>query len=240
MPNLPGTLSGSRVFRVAVAALMIGSAACAASMGTASPHQTAMQSMPVASDQPSPISSSAPPGERVVVTSRLLARHRKLTNNSCWLAVDGLGWPPMQSPDELATRIREQGMKVTPQRLAVIEALHGNGSHPTAEVVWAHVRERMPTVSLRTVYQALNDLVELGEVQMVELGNGAARFDPNLDQHDHFVCQNCERVYDVKSTRPRLVSSFPGTGDDTDGDAAQYLVDSAEVIFRGLCPACGG
>ena len=151
----------------------------------------------------------------------------------------------MQSPDELATRIRAQGMKVTPQRLAVIEALYGDGSHPTADIVWDRVRERMPTVSLRTVYQALNDLVELGEVQMVELGNGAARFDPNLDQHDHFVCHNCERVYDVKSTRPRLVSSFAaandGDSDDgSDGDAVQYTVDSAEVIFRGLCPACGG
>ncbi len=152
----------------------------------------------------------------------------------------------MQSPDELATRIRAQGMKVTPQRLAVIEALYGDGSHPTADVVWDRVRERMPTVSLRTVYQALNDLVELGEVEMVELGNGAARFDPNLDPHDHFVCHNCERVYDVMSTRPRLVSSFPGAGDvdkpgdGSDGDAAHYMVDTAEVIFRGLCPACGG
>lgn len=157
----------------------------------------------------------------------------------------------MHSPDELTTRFRAQGMKVTPQRLAVFEALYGDGGHPTADVIWDRVRERMSTVSLRTVYQALNDLVELGEVQMVDVGNGAVRFDPNLDPHDHFVCRRCERIHDVMSTRPRLVSPHPasGFGDDGDtsenGDAAKqvashYVVEEAEVIFRGLCPSCGG
>lgn len=153
----------------------------------------------------------------------------------------------MHSPDELTARFREQGMKVTPQRLAVFEALYGDEGHPTADVIWDRVRERMSTVSLRTVYQALNDLVELGEVQTVDVGNGAVRFDPNLAAHDHFVCRSCERVHDVMSTQPRLVSPYraSGSGDrlgpGENGDAArQYTVEAAEVIFRGLCPMCGG
>src|SRR5713101_6500785 len=103
----------------------------------------------------------------------------------------------MRSPDELTTLFRARSLKVTPQRRAVFEALHGDSGHPTADVIWARVRERMPTVSLRTVYQALNDLVDLGEVQAVSVGKGASLFDPNTASHDHFVCCRCERVYDV-------------------------------------------
>lgn len=141
----------------------------------------------------------------------------------------------MRSPDELTTLFRTSGLKVTPQRQAVFDALYGDEGHPTADAVWARVREQMPTVSLRTVYQALNDLVELGEVQAVSVGTGAARFDPNISSHHHFVCRSCERIDDVTASAPRLTSSLR-----TDADTAidGYAVDTAEIIFRGLCAAC--
>ncbi len=149
----------------------------------------------------------------------------------------------MRSPDDLTSWFRALGLKVTPQRRAVFEALHGDDGHPTADVIWARVRDRMPTVSLRTVYQALHDLVELGEVQSVDVANGAVRFDPNTAAHDHFVCRSCGRVSDVIASRPRLVSGYPGFDGSTYGGgeaAAGYTVDTAEIIFRGLCPSCGG
>ena len=149
----------------------------------------------------------------------------------------------MRSPDDLTSWFRAHGWKVTPQRRAVFEALHGDDAHPTADVIWSRVRDRMPMVSLRTVYQALNDLVELGEAQAVDVGNGAVRFDPNTAAHHHFVCRSCERVSDVMASRPRLMSGYPGLDTATvarDGEAAGYTVDTAEIIFRGLCPACGG
>ncbi len=129
----------------------------------------------------------------------------------------------MRSPGELTTLFRDRGLKVTPQRQAVFEALYGDESHPTADVVHDRVREHMPTVSLRTVYQALNDLVELGEVQAVSVGTGAARFDPNVSGHHHFVCRDCERIDDVVASPPRLKG---------------YTVDAAEIVFRGLCASC--
>ena len=97
----------------------------------------------------------------------------------------------------------------------------------------------MPSVSLRTVYQALNDLVDLGEVQAVSVGNGATRFDPNMANHDHFVCRRCGRVYDVIASPPRLVSGYPRLDGCADGDEG-HTVDTAEVIFRGQCASCGG
>ena len=147
----------------------------------------------------------------------------------------------MRSPDDLTSWFRANGWKVTPQRRAVFEAIHGDEGHPTADVIWSRVRELMPTVSLRTVYQALNDLVDLGEVQTVDVGNGAGRFDPNTAAHDHFVCRSCELISDVMASRPRLMSGYPGPEASTDASAstaAGYTVDVAEVIFRGLCPSC--
>ena len=140
----------------------------------------------------------------------------------------------MRTPDELTTLFRENGLKVTPQRRAVFDALHRDATHPTADVIFARLRATMPTVSLRTVYQALNDLIELGEVQAVWVGNGAARFDPNTSHHDHFICWSCERIYDVAATRPTLVSAEVDEVDDTAG----YVVDSAEIFFRGMCASC--
>jgi Fur family transcriptional regulator, peroxide stress response regulator len=150
----------------------------------------------------------------------------------------------MRSPDELTTLFRARSLKVTPQRRAVFEAFDGGGGHPTADVIWSRVRDHMPTVSLRTVYQVLNDLVELGEVQAVSVGNGAWRFDPNTAGHDHFVCRSCERIYDVIASRPRVVTRYPGldksAGSGGGDGSAGYTVDTVEIIFRGLCASCGG
>ncbi len=140
----------------------------------------------------------------------------------------------MRSPEALVERFREDGLKVTPQRQAVFSALHGDLTHPTAEVIWDRVRLQMPTVSRRTVYQVLNDLVSLGEVQIVAVDNGPTRFDPNVELHDHFVCSTCARVIDVgvreranDLDRPTVLSDCPG-----------FEVQSVEVVFRGQCAAC--
>ena len=151
----------------------------------------------------------------------------------------------MRSPEALTTMFRARGLKMTPQRQAVFNALHRNDRHPTAEFIWSRVCEEMPTVSLKTVYQALNDLVELGEVQAVSIDSGAIRFDPNVSNHAHFVCQRCGRVYDVASSAPQLVSSRatrdgidPQIDPQIDLHPSEHLVETSNVIFRGCCSSC--
>src|SRR4051812_37033476 len=97
----------------------------------------------------------------------------------------------MQDPAELTERFRRRGLKATPQREAVFRALVGQGDHPTADSVHATVTAELPNVSLRTVYQVLNDLTAMGEINALDLGLGAARFDPNVDPHHHLVCERC-------------------------------------------------
>jgi len=136
----------------------------------------------------------------------------------------------MRTPAELTELFRSQGLKVTPQRQAIFRILHGHDAHPTAESVYATVRAEMPTISLRTVYQTLNDLATMGEVHALDLGTGSARFDPNLDAHHHLVCDECGRVED-------LYAAF----DDVKvprGQRHGFTVTTTEIVFRGLCGPC--
>lgn len=136
----------------------------------------------------------------------------------------------MKSPAELTDLFRARGMKITPQRQCIFRALHGNGEHPTAEAVYDRVRAEMPAISLRTVYQTLNDLTSMGELHQLDLGTGSGRFDPNLDPHHHLVCERCGTVHDVYAdfTDVRL------PGDPHHG----FRVSTTEIVFRGLCATC--
>src|SRR5580700_8909918 len=111
----------------------------------------------------------------------------------------------MQSPDALTDLFRTHGRKITAQRQCIFRALEGDATHPSAERVYDKVRTEMPNVSLKTVYQTLNDLAELGEISLLDLGTGAARFDPNVEEaHHHLVCRSCGKVRDLKVDFPAL------------------------------------
>jgi len=129
----------------------------------------------------------------------------------------------------MAQLFRAKGLKVTPQRECIFGVLYGAPAHPTAEAVFAEVREQMPSVSLKTVYQTLHDLAEMGEIQQLDLGTGSTRFDPNVDAHHHLVCTSCGRVRDLYAD---LALHIP------DDQRQGFSVGSAEVVFRGLCPGC--
>lgn len=135
----------------------------------------------------------------------------------------------MKSPAELTQLFRSKGMKVTPQRQCIFRVLHGNDVHPTADAVYAAASAEMPTISLKTVYQTLNDLAAMGEIQQLDLGTGSTRFDPNVDGHHHLVCTGCGKVRDVY-VRPRVRVS----GEQLAG----FTIDSTEVVIRGLCETC--
>ncbi len=138
----------------------------------------------------------------------------------------------MKSPDQLAARFRAAGRKVTPQRLGIFGVVAGSTEHPSAELVWDRVRAEMPTISLKTVYQTLNELAELGEIQALDLGTGSLRFDPTAEAHHHLVCRGCGRVQDVHADFTDVqVPEAAGDG---------FVVSSTEIVFRGWCPACTG
>ena len=137
----------------------------------------------------------------------------------------------MRTPDELTDVFRGSGRKVTAQRQCIFRILHGDETHPSAEAIHAAAVREMETISLKTVYQTLYDLAELGEVTALDVGTGATRFDPNVeDPHHHLVCRRCGSVRDVVVDFPEL--ALPR------GTDLGFEVGSAEVVFRGLCPQC--
>jgi Fur family transcriptional regulator, peroxide stress response regulator len=138
--------------------------------------------------------------------------------------------PAVKSPDELTEAFRRQGLKVTPQRQCIFRALHHNPAHPSAESVYEVVRAEMPSISLRTVYQTLNDLAAMGELRQLSLGTGSARFDPNLDSHHHLVCDGCGTVMDVYTDTSGL--------DLAPGERQGFTVTATQVVFRGTCAEC--
>ncbi len=135
----------------------------------------------------------------------------------------------MRSPTELVQVFRNKQMKLTPQRQLLFNLLHDNDSHPTAESLFDIASKQMPGISLRTIYQTLGELAEMGELQLVDLGNGATRFDPNMSDHQHFVCDSCGAIHDVDITSaPRLRA----------GSADGFAVEEIGVVFHGRCNRC--
>jgi Fe2+ or Zn2+ uptake regulation protein len=137
----------------------------------------------------------------------------------------------VKSAEELTSLFRSRGRKVTAQRQRIFWALQGDVSHPTAESVHEAVRADMETISLKTVYQTLNELAAMGEVLVLDLGTGTSRFDPNVESvHHHLVCRSCGKVRDLHADF-RDVTIPAGCGED-------FEVGQAEVVFRGLCGEC--
>jgi len=135
----------------------------------------------------------------------------------------------VNSPTVLAAAYRAQGRNLTPQRQLIFSLLHDNRTHPTAEALYATASHKMPGISLRTVYQTLNELAEMGELQAIDLGEGVTRFDPNVDDHHHAICNACGAITDVhveraSALRPKGVDGFN--------------VDDIGVVFRGVCAKC--
>ena len=137
----------------------------------------------------------------------------------------------MKSSDQLTDLFRERGLRVTPQRQVIFRLLSGNDAHPTVESLYEQASAEMPTMSLKTVYQTVHDLEALGEVDVLDLGTGSLRVDPNVEHdHHHLVCSSCGRVRDLPVEFDGL--RVPGRY------RRDFTVDSVQVIFRGRCDDC--
>ena len=133
-------------------------------------------------------------------------------------------------PDDIRATLREQGLRATPQRLAVHGALQGLGRHATAEEVLERVHGTVPGVSLPTVYAALELLADLRLASRVHAGR-AVRYDPRAEPHHHLVCGACGAVLDLDAEldlRPALERA----------SAAGAVATGAEVLVRGRCADC--
>jgi Fe2+ or Zn2+ uptake regulation protein len=138
----------------------------------------------------------------------------------------------MRDVNALAADLHARGLRVTPQRELIYSLLAQEPSHPTVETVHEAVVAVLPTVSLRTVYQALHDLEAMGEIGLVQVGSGPLRVDTRPDRHAHLLCTECGQLHDVDVDLSGLVLPLE--------QQRGFAVESAEVVFSGRCPTCAG
>ena len=122
-------------------------------------------------------------------------------------------------------------MNYSKQRESIKEYLLSTKEHPTADVIYQHVREENPKISLGTVYRNLTLLVELGEVRKISTGDGTDHFDADTSAHSHYFCRCCHRLMDVDvtpSVEQILAASSAGIG----------TVEQASLLFTGVCKDC--
>lgn len=135
-----------------------------------------------------------------------------------------------QRPSLLERLQARTGLRLTAQRRVIAEVLTGEHVHLTADEVLTRARRRLPELSTATVDNTLHELVALGELRVVETGNGRVRYDPNADRpHDHLVCVRCGEIRDVS---PRGRITLP--------HAQQFghRLIGRETTFKGHCPRC--
>ena len=121
-------------------------------------------------------------------------------------------------------------LKFSRQRESIKQYLASTKEHPTADMVYMHVKEDYPNISLGTVYRNLSFLVEQGEVLSLKLGDGKEHFDGHTEPHYHFICTECGKVEDIfmKELQINKIAQ-----DHFDG-----IIKGHQTYYYGICPKC--
>lgn len=122
-------------------------------------------------------------------------------------------------------------MKYSKQREALLRALKSTRSHPSADWLYDELRKEFPNISLGTVYRNLALLADNGIIQRITTGSGREHFDGFTNEHSHFVCTQCDSIYDI---------NLSGTS-ELDNEVEKSLgakVDDHSLVFYGICSTC--
>lgn len=122
-------------------------------------------------------------------------------------------------------------LKYSRQREAITHYLVKSIEHPTADMVYNHVKDEFPNISLGTVYRNLNLLTEMGNAIKINMPDGRDRFDGNITPHNHFVCKCCGTVLDI-----HINSGIRNT--DLNSYGFDGIIESACTLFFGKCRSC--
>ena len=141
----------------------------------------------------------------------------------------------MSSPDHSTTdsrfneRLATSGFRFTPQRQHVYNVLLEKRDHPTVEDVFIRSKEKMPDISMATVYNCLDALVKCGLVRHVNLERSATRYCPNMKEHCHFYCDECGGIHDI---------DFAADNHAGLNVPAGFEVKQFDISIRGTCRDC--
>lgn len=130
----------------------------------------------------------------------------------------------------LKGELKNNNIRLSHQRLKVLEYLSYNKTHPTVDEIFNNLKEEVPTLSKTTIYNTLKTLVEADLVKLVNIEDNESRYDSDVSNHGHFKCRSCGEVYDFQldfeSILPKGLKGFK--------------VENKDIFFKGLCPNCNG
>ena len=138
----------------------------------------------------------------------------------------------MNSVENLTKSLKQAGLRITPQRIAIYRLLAETDIHPTASMLFDQIHEQFPTLSLATVYNTLDALVGLGMVTVLgPAGDGRVDFDADIEPHINLACTVCHKIVDVPSEQ---VAALQAEVSQSSG----YELRGARIMYYGLCPDC--
>ena len=126
-------------------------------------------------------------------------------------------------------KFRKSGLKLTPQRLAILEFLDGNTDHPSADSIFQEVKKKYPMMSFATVYNTIEALKKRGDLLELTIDPERRRYDPETRPHHHLICVECKKIVDVH--KEFSISVPDEIGDDFD-------LAGNHIEFYGVCPEC--
>ncbi len=137
----------------------------------------------------------------------------------------------MMNKEDMISQLREKGLKLTPQRLAIIEALIKNcAAHPGASLIYKEARKKAKSVSLSTVYATLKEFSENGLIRSLEFDRMENRYDGNLSEHINLICESCGTIIDYNlpaTVEPKDITRKSG-----------FVVTEARMEYYGYCRDC--
>ena len=136
----------------------------------------------------------------------------------------------MQQLEELITSLRDDGFRITPQRIAIMDYLLKTEEHPSAEHIHKTIQKKYPMMSLSTVYKTLDLLKEKKLVNEIEVG-GESRFDAHTDEHINLVCMNCGKIEDIDEDSLKEIQSRVAR-------KSKFLIVKGSFEMFGYCDIC--
>lgn len=127
--------------------------------------------------------------------------------------------------------LKNLGVRVTPQRHAILQYLLTSMNHPTADDIYRALEDTFPNMSVATVYNNLRLFKEAGLVKELTYGDSSSRFDGNSEDHYHVICRSCGKITDFKH---ELLTKMEEKASQSTG----YTVESHRMEMYGLCPNC--
>lgn len=131
----------------------------------------------------------------------------------------------------LIKKLKSNNCKTTPQRIAVYKAVTESTDHPNAETIFKQLSPLYPTMSLATVYKSLELFVQLGLIQIINVGENSFRYDGRTEEHSHIICTQCWKIEDLDNNIFEDLTSKVQ-------QVSSYNVERKQLCFYGTCSDC--